>query len=101
MMRQFDLAPENGPHAAANLTDEELDYLVRITSLELAIRTEAENFQDRYHHVAEARAENDQMIQRLRVERELMLFAAEVSADLEKLPLTTDKPKDNSHGMYL
>ena len=100
-MRQFDLEPENGPHAAADLTDEELDYLVRITSLEMAIRIEADSFSERYRMVAEARAELDEMIERLRRERDLLCFAAEVSADLEQLPLTTDRADDETHGMYL
>lgn len=97
----YEIDPSNGPHAAANLSDEELDYLQRIISLELAIRMPQEAYERHFRQVAEARREADEMIAQLREDRERMRFVAAVRADLENLPLTTDRDGSETHGLYL
>ena len=99
-MKNFKLDPNEGPHAASRLSDEMLEYLHRITSLELAIRMSVEIYRERFRTIAEERKTNDAVIQRLRVEREQMRFAAEVQAGLDQLPLTTDMDSDQGFGMY-
>lgn len=98
----YEIDPNSGPHAAANLSDEELDYLHRIISLELAIRMSRKAYERHFHGVAEAREAADEMVGQLREDRDRMRFVADVQADLERIPLTTDRDEaDRPHGLYL
>lgn len=101
-MSNFELDPNQGPHAASGLSDDELEYLHRIISLEMAIRMNEESYEKHFHNVAKARKEMDEMIQKLREDRERMCFVAAVQADIDSLPLTTDDDSDDqSYGLYL
>ena len=100
-MSSYEINKDQGPHAASGLSDEDLQYLLRITSLELAIRMSSEDYTEAFHKIAEVRKEMDEMIEALRKDRDRMVFVAEVTADLERLPLTTDEEHDEAHGMYL
>ena len=100
-MSSFELNKERGPHAASGWTDEDLQYLLSIVSLELAVRMETEKYSESFHNIAEAREEMDEMISHLREDRDRMCFAASVTADLEQLRLTTDNEADEAHGLYL
>jgi len=100
-MSNFELDKERGPHAASGLTDEDLQYLLRIVSLELAVRMDTETYSESFHNIAEARKEMEEMILHLREDRDRMCFAASVTADLERLSLTTDNESDEAHGLYL
>lgn len=95
-MKHFSLDPSEGPHAAGDLPDDLLEYLHRITSLELAIRTSAEDYEQRLLNLVDARDDMDPMLELLRHERDLMRFAVEVSADLDQLLLTTDPDRDQN-----
>ena len=83
------------------MSDEDLQYLLRIISLELAIRMSSEKYSECFRNIAEAREELDEMIEQLRKDRDRMCFVAEITADLERLPLTTDQETDEAHGLYL
>lgn len=97
----YEVDPTNGPHAAANLSDEELDYLHRIVSLELAIRMSSESYQRHFHEIAAAREAAEEMVGQLREDRERMRFVTEVQADLARLPLTTDSGGSETRRLYL
>ena len=100
-MSHYELDKEQGPHAASGLSDEDLQYLLRITSLELAIRMSSEDYTECFRNIAEIRKEMDEMIEALRKDRDRMAFVAEVTGDLERLQLTTDEEPDEAYGLYL
>jgi len=101
-MSKFELDPNAGPHAASGLSNEELEYLHRVISLEMAVRMRREDYTRHFKGVADAREQQDEMIDKIRTERERMYFVASVTSDLENLPLTTDRKNENeSYGMYL
>lgn len=79
--------PTRGPHAAADLSDEELDGLARIVAWEVAVRTTIEQFRDQLGGLADQRAHMQEAIEAVRCERELMRFAADVMQDIEQLPI--------------
>ncbi len=97
-MSDFTIDPTRGPHAAAELTDEELTYLAKIVAWEVAIRTSSEYFTRRLTELADSRAHMQSAIESLRRERDLMRFAAEVTADIEQLPVVEE---ETSYGLYL
>ena len=98
-MTQINIDPTNGPHAAAELSDEALEYLSKVVALEFALRTDAEYFRDKLVALAEARSAMQDTIDQVRHERDLMRFAAQVMADLEQLPVV-EEPEPR-FGMYL
>ncbi len=100
-MTDFTIDPSRGPHAAAGLSDEALEYLYKILTWELAIRTSRETFVSRLLELLEAREDIDETIDELRRERELMRFASDVLADIARLPLTASEPTAETYGMYL
>ncbi len=100
-MTDFTIDPGRGPHAAADLSDEALEYLYKILTWELAIRTSRDTFVARLVELLEAREGIDETIDELRRERELMRFASEVLADIERLPVTTPEPTAETYGLYL
>lgn len=100
-MSNYELNREKGPHAASAISDDDLQYLLRIVSLELAIRTDSKIYSEQFHKIADAREELEEMIYELRKDRDRMCFVASISADLDRLHLTTDGDKDEAHGMYL
>ena len=85
-MTNIRIDPGRGPHAAANLTDEALDYLVGIVAWEVAVRTSTDHFRDQLARLAEARPHMQSAIEQVRHERDLMHFAQEVLRDLEQPP---------------
>jgi len=100
-MSNFEFNRDQGPHAASGISDEDLEYLLRIISLELAVRTDGETYSEQFHKIADARVELEEMLSHLRKDRKRMSFAAAIRADLERLPLTTDQTNDEAHGLYL
>ncbi len=100
-MSKYELDKNEGPHAASRLTDQELEYLHRITSLEMAIRMDREAYTKHFKNVAEARMEINEMIEMLRKDRDRICFVAAVQADLKNLPLTTDAGDTDVYGLYL
>ena len=98
-MKHLAIDPTRGPHAAAAVSDEGLEYLCKIILWELAVRTEKQTFLDELRTVLEAREQLDEPLAEVRNERDLMLFAAEVMADLDRLPLL--EKQEPPIGMYL
>lgn len=86
-MTTFNLDPSEGPHIAAQLSDQELDFLQQVLAIELAIRLRKSDYEKRFHHIAEHRPEMDEMVVDWRCQRDRMVFAASVTADLEQLPV--------------
>ena len=97
-MTDFNIDPQKGPHAAAELSDEELTYLANLVAWEVAVRTTSEGFARRLGELIEARDGLDATLEDVRRERELLRFAAEVLADIEALPVVQ---AEESYGFYL
>ena len=93
--------PSRGPHAAADMTDEELEFLARVVAWEVAVRTSTEHFRDHLTELSEARPRMQDAIRQVRHERELMRFAQEVLRDLEQLPVQKEDEPEESYGFYL
>ncbi len=91
--------PTRGPHAAADLTDEDLEQLARIIAWEVAVRTTTEQFRDQLGGLADQRVDMQEAIDAVRKERELMRFAAEVMNDIQRLPEVPETP--DVYGHYL
>lgn len=108
-MSHFHLEPGDGPHAASGLSNDQLEYLHHIVSLEMAVRMRREDFIEHFRKVVTARENQDDMVEEVRRDRDRMHFVTSVQSDLENLPLTTDEERDNgkgrdpgqSYGMYL
>ena len=103
MSKNYEFDPNEGPHAASRISDQDLEYLHRIISLEMAIRTDGEAYAEHFHGVAEARKQLDEHINQLREDRDKMHFIAAVEATLANLSLTTDEDEEESesYGLYL
>lgn len=102
-MSSFDLDPAHGPHAASGLSNEQLEYLHRIVSLEMAVRMRKEDFIAHFEGLVNTRVDQDDMVDALRHDRDRMHFIASVQSDLENLPTTSDEEgsSDQAYGMYL
>lgn len=98
-MSGFDIHPNDGPHAAASLTDEELVYLHRLIAWELALRTDRESFDALLAAQLDARKDLDDAIAEVRRERDRMHFIQSVLADIAQLPDVQQPPANT--GMYL
>ena len=99
-MEEFSLDsidPTQGPHAAAGLTDEEVEFLSGMLIWELGIRFPKDQYVELLARATEARDRLDDEIEFTRHEREMMRFEIEVLDDIENLPLTTD----SAPGHYL
>ena len=84
-MAIFNLDPNDGPHIASNLSDEELDLLQQIVAVELAIRLDKAAYERRFRSIADHRAVMDEMVGDWRAQRDVMNFVASVTSDLEQL----------------
>jgi hypothetical protein len=102
-MSRFEIDPAQGAHAASGLTNEELEVLYRIVALEMAVRLSKEQFVELMERLGEARRNQDDLIDKVRVERDRILFVNSVEADLQNLPMTTDGEENlgQTYGMYL
>lgn len=98
-MADFYIDPTKGPHAGADLTDEQVEYLCRLAFWELSVRTPDSDYLEFVEALPAIRQEIDDLVCQTRVERELMQFEADVMADLDDLPLTTDRQPPT--GLYL
>lgn len=92
-MAIFELDPNEGPHIASRLSDQQLAFLHQALAVELAIRLRRDDFVERFHEIAEHRAEMDEMVSDWRRQRERMVFVASVTADLEQLPVLAESPE--------
>ena len=87
----FELEPDEGPHAAAKLTDAELDFLQQVVAVELAIRLDRKAYEDRFRSIADHRAEMDDMVHDWRNQRDRIIFVTSVRADLDQLPVLEER----------
>lgn len=101
-MEQMHIDPENGDHAAADLSDGAVRHLFELVLWELAIRTDEEEFNDCLCEANEIGGSLEEMLVKARRQRELMRFAAEVMLDIESIPVieesepTTGKLEEHS-----
>jgi hypothetical protein len=113
-MSRFELDPGDGPHAASGLSNDQLEYLHHIVSLEMAVRMKREDFIEHFQSVVDERKQQDDMVDEVRKDRDRIQFVASVRADLANLPLTTKEAGEcgdgkqgdgenpgQSYGMYL
>lgn len=100
-MNEFHIDPSQGPDAAADASNDELETLLRIVMWELAIRTTKEHFDHHLNQLANARAEMDDDLETARSKREQRRFVAEVLRDLERLPVMGEVKAEPSTGLYL
>ena len=89
--------PAQGPHAAAGLTDEEVEFLSGMLIWELGVRFPKDEYMELLARASAARENLDDEIEFTRHEREMMRFEIEVLDDLENLPLTTDAKPPTGH----
>lgn len=87
--------PDARDHNAAELTDQQVADLLHASMTEIAIRAGAETLEQVVEHVRQVLGEDS--IDRLRKERDMMVFAAAVMADIAALP-TTDAETASAHG---
>ncbi len=99
-MEEFSLDsidPSQGPHAAAGLTDEEVEFLSGMLIWELGIRFPKEEYLELLARASEARERLDDEIEFTRHEREMMRFEIEVLDDIESLPTLGDPQPPTGH----
>lgn len=89
-MATFNLDPKQGLHMASELSDQDLDLLHHVLAVELAIRLDKVAYQQRFRRIADHRAEMDDIVSDWRNQRDRMVFAAEVTAELDQLPVLED-----------
>jgi hypothetical protein len=85
MEMNFEIDPNDGPHAGAQLSNADVEYLHRVIALEMAIRMGRETYMMHFHGVAAELGSQEDMIEALRVDRDRMSFIAAVEADLALL----------------
>ena len=88
-MEEFSLDsidPSQGPHAAAGLTDEEVEFLSGMLIWELGVRFSKEEYLELLDRACSARERLDEEIECTRHEREMMRFEIEVLDDIDSLP---------------
>ena len=94
--------PTKGPHAAAELSDDQVEYLCKLMLWEVSMRTSKTQCVDFLEDLVGIREDLDHLIGEARQERDLMAFEADVLADLDDL-LVTGSPSvaEPTTGMYL
>lgn len=100
-MNEFQIDPRRGPEAAAEVSNEQLETLLRIVMWELALRTTKENFDHHLDTLGKARAEMDADLETARTRRDQRRFEAEVLSDLERLPILGKARSEPTTGLYL
>lgn len=100
-MSSYQINNEQGPHAAANLSDADVRYLAGVVLWELAVRSHREDFVAYLHQLIEQRDAGENQLESIRHQRDLMCFAAEVMFDIQQLPETEDETHDQGTGLYL
>lgn len=90
-MVTFNLDPAEGVHMASDLSDEELELLQHVLTVEFAIRLEGEDYQRLFQRIAEHRPEMEEMVSDWRRQRDTMRFVDSVTADLRNLPILEEK----------
>ena len=91
MSEAFRVDPSDGPHAAAGLTHDQVEYLSKLMLWELSIRYSKEEFQAYLDTLRIVREENADIISQVKHQRDIMEFEESVLADLDALPSTEDR----------
>ncbi len=84
----FPSQPDNGPHAAAALTDAQLEQLMEIVHWEAAMRMDRDGYHRLLRNYMEARDRSQDRLDSARGERERLTFAQDVLRDIAALPVT-------------
>lgn len=79
-----------GPHAAAELTDHQVEYLCKLVLWEVSVRLPEHQYKAYLERQIQLRTEHAGLIERAKQERDLMDFEAQVLADLADLPISSD-----------
>lgn len=90
-MVSFNLDPSDGPHVASDLTNKELEFLQQVLAVELAIRLDSSEYQQRFRSIADHRRQMDEIVEDWRRQRERHEFVISVRADLDELPVLEDR----------
>ncbi len=91
MSDSIHIDPADGPHAAAGLSDEQVESLCNLMLWELSVRTSERQFMEYLHHRKVLREEHADLVDQVAYERDLMHFEEDVLADLDALP-TAQRP---------
>ncbi len=97
----FQIDPNEGSEAAAEIPDEQFQVLVRIVMWELAIRTSPGQFKNHMKEAAEVRARMEPDIAASRQARDQRRFVASVLNDIECLPTKDSSGPELTTGLYL
>lgn len=98
-MSELHIDTDLGADAAADLADPELQYLCGISLWELAVRTGEEEFYAYLESVIAMRQARTAELEDTRHRRDRVQFAAQVMADIQRLPELDDS--DPGPGLYL
>lgn len=91
MSGAFHVDPSDGPHAAAGLTDDQVEHLCQLMLWEISIRYSKEDFMGYLETLRHVREQNADIIGQVKHERDIMDFEESVLADLDALPSTADR----------
>lgn len=86
MSDSFHIDPSDGPHAAAGLTDDQVEYMCKLLLWELSVRMSEADFVDYLRTMRILREQHADLVSQVKYERDLMHFEEEVLADLAELP---------------
>ena len=100
-MSSYQINNEQGPHAAANLSDADVQYLAGVVLWELALRSHRDDFVAYLQQLIEQRETGEDQLESVRHQRDLMQFAAEVMFDIQRLPETEGESHEHGTGLYL
>lgn len=89
--------PSQGPHAAAGLTDEEVEFLSGMLIWELGVRYSKDEYLELLSRASAARDRLDEEIEATRLERDLMSFEIDVLSDIDALPTVGDGAPPAGH----
>ena len=91
MSDAFHVDPSDGPHAAAGLTDNQVEYMAQLMLWELSIRYTEDQFMEYLEALRLVRQDNAEVIDQAKQDRDVINFEASVLADLDSLPSTEDR----------
>lgn len=89
-MEPIIIDPRQGWHSAAGMSAGTLRFLIDLALSELAIRNTDEDYERILTEAFEQNQESQRDFDKLRNERDLMTFAAEVLQDIRSLPVALD-----------
>lgn len=100
-MSELHIDTDLGADAAAALADPELRYLCGISLWELAVRTGEDEFFAYLESVIAMRQAQAAELERTRHRRDQVQFAAQVMADIQRLPDLDGSSPEPGTGLYL